>query len=486
MNEDRIKVILDRIDLLINNKNDNNDFSIEFEKLKELILIIKSIGVIISNDVFPEKEILLNNKSDIKYFILLGLDKCCNYFKINKDIINSIFNEKYHSSVKYFINAFFELFIIHNKNCILKINNNSPTLNKELFQLMITNTLDLYKLIAENKKLKEHNFYFSDILIYFINKSLNIELSNDINKNADLMKYYITLLSIDEKKLFDESKIKNICTNIFIYNPFFIINILKYLISENFYLEEFLNLLYLLMLINEYNIQNLLRHDIIKYLLDIPMNDNKYNNILYKIFNLCFPFVQKNDLRGLFEYLIKSYNLNKLNFTKDILNCLIDSIQKLSYAPKEFGTGIYLSGYNIKQPNIYNLINITNISFNNFDKENIFFVKEEILFNSPIENNKLILFRFDKGIGSNSQFIEISIINGNLNASESIQEKNEETNNDKNEMQIDAKNFININQLNNFVFKFDNNEKILSVIIKKKKEKIYLVILINFLLIIVF
>ena len=35
-------------------------------------------------------------------------------------------------------------------------------------------------------------------------------------------------------------------------------------------------------------------------------------------------------------------------------------------------------------------------------------------------------------------------------------------------MQISAKNFININDFNNFIFKFDNNEKILSVIINRK------------------
>ena len=316
--------------------------------------------------------------------------------------------------------------------------------------------------------MEENNFYFLDILTYFINKSLNLEFSNNTYKNEDLMKYYISLLSIDEKKLFDKSKIRNIYSNIFIYSPFLLIIILKYLIKENIYLEQFLNTLYLLMQINEYNISNLLRHDLIINLFVIPMKDNSYNNILYKIFNLCFPLFQKSDLRALFEYLIKAYNLNKLNFTKEILNCLIDSIQKLSYAPKEFGTGICLSGYDIKQPNIYNIINITNIFFNNCDNENIYFVNEEILFYSPIENTKLILFRLDKGIGTNSQFIEISIINGNLTAYENIGEKYEDSNNEKNEMQINAKNFININQLNNFVFKFDNNEKILSVIINRK------------------
>jgi len=51
--------------------------------------------------------------------------------------------------------------------------------------------------------------------------------------------------------------------------------------------------------------------------------------------------MEKKDLRTILEYLIKSYNLNKLNFTKDILNCLTNNIEKLSFTPKEFGKGIY-------------------------------------------------------------------------------------------------------------------------------------------------
>ena len=112
----------------------------------------------------PEKEILLKNKNDIIHYILLGLNKCCNYFKINKDIINSIFDEKYHALVKDYLNTFFELFIIHNKNCINKVNKNSPSLNNDLFELMIINTLYLYQLIAKNKNLEENNFYSLDIL----------------------------------------------------------------------------------------------------------------------------------------------------------------------------------------------------------------------------------------------------------------------------------------------------------------------------------
>ena len=469
MNIDRIKVILNRIDIILISKNDKKKYVDEFDKLQELILVLKSMNKLISLDVLPEKDININNKKDIGNQILLGLNKCFNYFTINKDFINYIFNENYHNLVKEYLESFFTLFKSHNKNCINKINENSPSLNKELFKLMIDNTLDLYKLISKNTILKDSKYYFLDIIVYFINKSLNIDSPKDICKNEDLKNYYITLFSIDEKILFDETKNNNnnIFSNIFIYNPLLFVNILIYLIKEKIYLQNFLNLLYLFLQINKGNILILAKHNILYHLLQIPYIDDKNNIILNKILDLCFPLLQKNDLRTIFDYLIQSFNINKLNFTKDILKCLIQSVQKLSYNPKEFGNGIYLTGNYIKQPNIFNLINITNISFNNYVAESIFFVKEEILFSDQIENNKLILFRIDKKTGNKNEFIEISIINGNLTASENIEEK-DDINNDKNEMQINAINFINMNQLNNFLFKFDNNEKILSVIINRK------------------
>ena len=465
MNIDRIKVILNRIDLVLNNKNEISKENIkEIDKIEELILIIDSIKTIISLDVFPEINNNINTNKDIRNQILSGLNQCFNYFKSNKNIINNIFDENYHSLIKKYLDNFFALFITHNKNCINKINENSPNLNKELYQMMIFNIIDLYQLIAKNNKIKENKYYLLDIIIYFINKSLNIESEKIICKNEDMTNYYITLFSVNKKILEDKIKIGNIYSNIFIYNPFLIKCLTIYLIKEKIYLENYLNLLFFLLKINKGNIPILFRHNILFYLLQIPSVDNKYNYILSNIFYLCFPLLQKSDLRIIFDYLIKAYNINKLNYTKEILKCLIDSLQKISYNPKEFGKGIYLSGYYIEQPNIYNIINITNIQFNNNITESIFFIKEEILFYDSIENiKKLILFRVDKKIGNKSEFIEISIINGNLTASENKEEKSE-----KNEMQINAKNFININDFNNFIFKFDNNEKILSVIINRK------------------
>ena len=104
-------------------------------------------------------------------------------------------------------------------------------------------------------------------------------------------KYYITLFSIDKKILEEKSKIGNIYSNIFIYNPFLLTCVTIYLIKEKMYLEKFLNLLFFLFQINKGNIPILFKHNILFYLLQIPLVDNKYNYILSNMFYLCFPLL---------------------------------------------------------------------------------------------------------------------------------------------------------------------------------------------------
>ena len=96
MNKERIKVILTRIDDILNNKNKNKKFLEEYESLKELILVMKTMDKIISSDVLPEKEILINNNKDIRHLIILGLNQCFDYFKIHK--INLLLNCFPHNS----------------------------------------------------------------------------------------------------------------------------------------------------------------------------------------------------------------------------------------------------------------------------------------------------------------------------------------------------------------------------------------------------
>ena len=474
MNEDRIKVILNRIDFILKKEEKSKKNLDEYEIINELILIIKCLTTVIEFDILPDKEDDNTNSKNVKGIkenIVSGLCKCFDYFKINeKNIISdSVFNDKYHCLVKDYLNNVFALFIKSNKNCINKKNVNSPVLEKEYFERIINNLIGLYKLINENKK-NENMDYLFDIITFLIDKTLNInslaKISNS-NKENDLTKYYINYLSIDEKIINDDSYFKNLYSNICIQNPYLIIVILKSLIEINLYLENYLKLIYLLCKANRGNISLLLKHKLIFYLLNISLKDNKYNEILSKFFRLCFPFIEKRDLILLFEHLIKSFNNNQLNFTKEIIQCLIESFQTISFSPKEYGKGVILSRYEIKQPNVYNLMHIKNIIFPSNINESIIYIKQEIIFCDPIDSNKLVLFRIDKNIDNKkNQFIEISIINGILTANENVSDSNEQS--EKNDYQINAKNFININELNTFIYKFDISEKILSININRK------------------
>ena len=486
MNRDRVRLILNRIDIILNLKEDKNNKNKkildEFEKMEELILIIKCISTVIEYEILPNEDTgiknITNKKKDIKENVILGLCKCFDYFKINKQNIISIFNDKYHKLIKEYLDNIFIIFIQSNKNCLNKSNLSVPTLEIGNFELIINNILALYKLVNDNENLNKNMNYFCDIILFLVNKSLNItekpkktentEKPMEINQK-DFEKYYINLFSIDEKNILNNQNNKINYSNICLQNPYLIVTILSSLNELNIYLENYLKLIYLFCQINKGNISLLLRQKLLSTLLNISIKeDNVYNNILYKLLGICLPFIQKKDLVIIFEHLIKSFNNNKLNFTKEIIQCLINSFQAICFSPKEYGKGIILSGYEVKQPNIYNLMNIKNVNFYNYINESIIYIKQEIYFYDSIESNKLILFRIDKitDNNKNNQFFEISIIQGNLTANENITEANEQ--NDKNDLQINAKNFININELNTFVFKFDNTEKILSININRK------------------
>ena len=480
INEERINNILNRINLLVSLKDKKNENSDEFEKMEELILILKSINLVIEYDILPDREeesngSHLNSNKKLKDLIISKLCICFDYFDINKKNIIAVFNDKYHNLIKEYLNIILCIVINSNKNCICKKNINSPDIEKSNFELIINNILALYKLIDENKEINKDKNYFSDLIIFLIDKSLNIDIKQKMNnfyeeKNKlikeykyDFRKYYINLFSINENIL-DEKSYKNIYSNIFIKNPYLIITILNTLNELNIhFLDKYLELIYVLLKINKGNIPILNRHKIITSLLNISVKDNKYNEILYNILELCLPLIKKIDLIIIFEHLIKSYNNDILNFSKEIIQCLVESFKTVCFSPKEYAKGILLSSYEIKQPNIYNLMNIQNIKFNHFTNDSIIHINQEIIFFEEIELSKLILFRIDLVSGSNkNQFIEISIDNGNL----IIEEKKNELNFKSNE--ISLLNSLNINILNSFEYKFNNKDRNLSIIINRK------------------
>ena len=447
-NKERIKFLINRIDIVLKSQIE------EIQRIKELNIIINCLNVIFSYDVMPNLE--EDWGKNLEGEILARFNQCLEYFGTKSKNIISKFDNGVHNLIKKIIDNILELFLISNQNCIEKKNLNAPVLTKEHFRTLIYHIILLYSLIEQKN-------YLSDIFIFLINKSLNIkQIKNiQIKEYKDIYEYYIKLYSIEEDKIVNNS---NLYSNLVISNPVLFITLLDTANTVNIKLDEFLKLLFLLCKGNKGNISLLLRHKLMQELLIISSKNSKNNKILYNLFELFLPLARKEDLVSIFEHLIKSYNCNQLNFTNELIKCFIESFQRLCFNPKEYGKGILLSNYEIEQPNIYNIINIKNIKFPSNLNETIIYIKEEILFYDDLTSkNKIILFRMDKFSNNKNQFIEISIINGNLTASENC--TNEKLDED---LQINAKNFINMNELNTFIFKFNNTEKILSVLINRK------------------
>ena len=317
--------------------------------------------------------------------------------------------------------------------------------------------------------------YLFDIIKFLIDKSLNIKSikENILYKKFD--EYYINKYKIN-KGIFSGEKNKNILSNFILQSPVIIILLLNNLYKLDIYLDIFLDFIYLLCLTNENNTVYLLRQNILKILLEIPTNSIKYNYIILKILNCCFKFLTKEELKQVFEYLIKMFNNNNHSFTKDIIKSLNNTITTITSSDFDYSKGIVLSNYAIKQPNTYNIININNINLVCSNDSNII-IKQEVYFYTEINtDSKLVLLKLENeffGGNKNKQFLEIALLNYNLSVNE-IDSKLE-TNPDNKEANIvlNAKDFINLNDVNIFNYTFNRSEKILSVSVNGKNMYSY-------------
>ena len=314
--------------------------------------------------------------------------------------------------------------------------------------------------------------YLYDIIKFFIDKSLNIpyvrnQKENIISKKLD--EYYINKYKICNS-IFNVDKNKNIISNFILQSPVIIILLLNNLYKLDIYVEMYFDFVYLLCLSNENNIIYLLRQNILKTLLSITSNTIKYNYIILKILNCCFKFLTKEELKLVFEHLIKMFNNNNHSFTKEIIKCLNNSINKLTSSDYDYAKGIILSNYAIKQPNTYNIINISNINLTSSSDSSII-IKQEVYFYSLMNsNNKIILLKLENeffGGNKNKQSLEISLFNYNLSVKEiesTNTNQNFNNNNDKDgDIALNVKDFINLDDVNIFHYTFNKSENTISI-----------------------
>ena len=515
-----------------NENKENNIFFQEMNKFKEFLFMYRTLKVIFLQETLSEKTSLSLNKKIIN-LILKYLDyinenkkylyKVYNmqfhfYFKeyveylfellfiSNENVINKQnrmcpkLNYNNFNTIVYKTLSFFKGLAPNNndtfnKSAISEMNKRNDTPNNIIYKstnnnMEISNkdiktmnsikkninknsNINIYNIPLDNQEENDDNYfdYLFDIIKFFIDKSLNIPYIRNQKESIICKKideYYINKYKINNS-IFNIDKNKNIISNFILQSPFIIILLLNNLYKLDIYVETFFDFVYLLCLSNENNIIYLLRQNILKTLLEITSVTIKYNYIILKILNCCFKFLTKEELKLVFEHLIKMFNNNNHSFTKEIIKCLNNSINKLTSSDYDYAKGIILSNYAIKQPNTYNIININNINLTSSSDSTII-IKQEVYFYTSINSNsKIILLKLENeffGGNKNKQSLEISLLNYNLSVKEiesTNTNKNLNNNDNDGDIALNVKDFINLDDVNIFHYTFHKSENTISI-----------------------
>ena len=482
----------------------------EINKLKEFILIQdifkiyfkkNLIKIISENDKKMEN---LNGKI-INFYIFYS-----EYIIENSKDIYLIYNDEYHLLIKKYLNNIIKLICISNHNIITKNNNYSPNHLKKIFKSIINNVIKFYSIFPEDDNIKK--FYFLDIIKYFIDKSINFEISKNKNqKNIQIQKderlseedftsFYIDKYRIDKDLLEDniDNKNKSIISNFCIQSPLFLLSLLKALFKYNKYLGQYLNFILFLCKINQQNILFLLSQNLLKILFNILKEVPSFYIQIFQIFSLCFKYLSKENICFIFENLIKlsnnnSSNKNNKEFIKEILHYITNSLRILSIPSNDYFKGIILSKFKIRQPNTYNMLEINNLNFydeKNLDKKNntIILVKQEIYFYKSLKAKKLLLLRLEKQkdnieseqcleeTKNKNLYLEISFRNLEIFINENDDQlKYDDLSNynsifiDNDNKKTDIENHLDVNKNNEIIYIFKEDIKILTIYINGHK-----------------
>ena len=470
----------------------------ELYKIKELLLMYKAISI-----YFNKKLLNINSNGEYNYSVENLNEKIINFYffypeylvKNSKECIKN-YNNEYHSLIKNYLNIIFALIWESNQNIITKNNNLSPDNLQKKIKISIDHLFKFYTSFSEKKD------YILDIIKYFIDKSFNFYFLEDTytNKNKkleeeklsedDFTLFYINKYKIKPEILADNNinKNKSIISNFCIQSPKIILIILKESFKYKVYLNQILKFVLFLCKINQQNIIFLLKQNLLKTLFKIIKEIPSMNDNIFEIYNLCFKYLQKEDVCYIFEQLIKLLNnagiSNNKELVRQILHCITNTLRILLIASNEYCKGIILTRYKIRQPNIYNICEINNLNFSEeeflVNYNNNILIKQEIYFYKSLKAKKLLLLRLEKNIMQNKErisfkeklnkndYIEISFKNNQILVSEN-DEKIEfddlsnynsifiENDNDK---KPDFESHLKVNENNTIIYIFKEEEKL--------------------------
>ncbi len=428
---------------------------------------------IISNESENDYVFLSYIQKIIKTYLLILIDIISDYnmnicslkFKDNLDyyvfepISNSEFNEIFKNLMSIYKTE--EKPSIFNRLCI------------DLIFFLFNQALKTKYHQVENNKILRISYYDGSQ-----NKEFDMTLSEDIN----LLDEFLSVFKIKKMEVFDEA-----FSDIYIYSEIIVIDLINSLFENELFseLDQVLQLITFLCKNNVNNIFLLLKNNFSQILMKIALFLFEKGHMLkeletvFNLFGIIAIYFDNNDLEQLFIFILilinnKTFNeKDKFEYISTILEIVEQSINK----SKKNKRKIILTNFNLKQPNLFNLLYSSNLNFvgNNNEQLIYYYSNNEKVQNQNLsilinlkfhgfdEENKFNLFNLEKNVKEkNINILNISIINKKIVAKDFHNNNNNILSGNK------IEDFFFDNKDIKFLIKINKNVNLLEIYLNKK------------------
>ena len=326
---------------------------------------------------------------------------------------------------------------------------------------------------VENNKILRISYYDSSQ-----KKEFDMNLAEDIN----LLDEFLNIFKIKKMEVVDEA-----FSDIYIYSEIIVIDLINNLFENELFaeLDQVLQLITFLCKNNINNIFLLLKNNFLKILAKIALSLFEKGHMLkeletvFNLFGIVAIYLDNNDLEDLFIFILiminnKTFNeKDKFEYISTILEIIAQSINKSKKTKRK----IILTNFNLKQPNLFNLLYSSNLNFvgNNNEQLIYYYSNNEKVQNQNLsilinlkfhgfdEENKFNLFNLEKNVKEkNINILNISIINKKIVAKDFHNNNNNILSGNK------IEDFFFDNKDIKFLIKINKNVNLLEIYLNKK------------------